>query len=258
MARVMAVPSLGCTIQPSTRRIGICGGRDGAKKPITYIVFDLLHLNGHNLRNLPLIDRKSLLATLLKNPGKFIHLSEHIESNGPAVFKGACELDAEGIISKRAAGAYISGRTGDWLKAKCIREQEFVIGGFTLPAKGHAGIHGVGALLLGYYRDGACLPMMSTAEQLKQCTPEHAWVLAPEKTDRILTNLTGRYVAAPNATIDFRPQWQELYVLEPMDEDGLKWMREKHIGSGELVGEPVSGRRKGVTWQLHRAVLLPQ
>ena len=50
--------------------------------------------------------------------------------------------------------AYLSGRTADWLKSKCLREQEFVIGGFTLPAKGHAGIHGVGALLLGYYRDG--------------------------------------------------------------------------------------------------------
>ena len=128
--------------------------QEGAKKPLTYFVFDLLHLNGHNLRNLPLIDRKSLLATLLANSHDHIRLSEHIESNGPAVFKSACELDAEGIISKRAAGAYISGRTGDWLKAKCIREQEFVIGGFTLPAKGHAGIHGIGALLLGYYRDG--------------------------------------------------------------------------------------------------------
>ena len=128
--------------------------QEGAKKPLTYFVFDLLHLNGHNLRNLSLIERKATLAALLANSHDHIRLSEHIESNGPAVFKSACELDAEGIISKRAAGAYISGRTGDWLKAKCIREQEFVIGGFTLPAKGHAGIHGVGALLLGYYRDG--------------------------------------------------------------------------------------------------------
>jgi len=111
---------------------------------------------------------------------------------------------------------------------------------------------------LSYYRDGACMPMVGMAEQLKRCTPEHAWVLAPEKTDRILTNLTGRYVAAPNATIDFNPQWQELYVLEPMDEDGLRWMREKHIGAGEVVGEAVQGRRKDRVWQLHRAVLLPQ
>ena len=144
--------------------------QDGANKPLTYFVFDLLHLNGHNLRNLPLIDRKAILAALLKNPGEFIHLSEHIESNGPAVFKSACELDAEGIISKRASGAYISGRTGDWLKAKCIREQEFVIGGFTLPAKGHAGIHGVGALLLGYYRDDKLIYAGRTGTGFTQVT----------------------------------------------------------------------------------------
>ena len=64
------------------------------------------------------------------------------------------EPEAEGIISKRTDAKYISGRTSDWLKIKCVHEQEFVIGGFTLPAKGHTGIHGVGALLLGYYRDG--------------------------------------------------------------------------------------------------------
>ena len=64
------------------------------------------------------------------------------------VFQKACELHAEGIISKRAASKYSSGRTGDWLKLKCVHEQEFVIGGFTLPSNGS---HGVGALLLGYY-----------------------------------------------------------------------------------------------------------
>jgi 4-amino-4-deoxy-L-arabinose transferase-like glycosyltransferase len=111
---------------------------------------------------------------------------------------------------------------------------------------------------LANYKEGSFVAIAGVAEQLKRCTPEHAWVLAPEKTDRILTNLTGRYVAAPNATIDFQPQWQELYVLEPMDDDGLRWMHEKHIGAGEVVGEPVQGRRKGRTWQLHRAVLLPQ
>jgi bifunctional non-homologous end joining protein LigD len=128
--------------------------QEGVKKPLTYFVFDLLHLNGHNLRNLALIERKAVLARLLSNTGEFIRLSEHLESNGEQIFRKACELDAEGIVSKRAEGKYISGRTTDWLKIKCIREQEFVIGGFTLPSKGHTGIQGVGALLLGYYRDG--------------------------------------------------------------------------------------------------------
>ena len=98
---------------------------------------------------------------------------------------------------------------------------------------------------LASYKDGEFVPITGVAEQLKRHTPEHAWVLAPEKTDRVLTNLTGRYVAAPNATIDFRPQWQTLYVLEPMDDDGRRWMNEKHIGSGDPVGASVPGRRKG-------------
>ncbi len=128
--------------------------QEGVKKPLTYFIFDLLHLNGHNLRNLALIDRKTILAELLTNTGEFIRLSEHLQSDGAEIFRKACELDAEGIVSKRADGKYVSGRTSDWLKIKCIREQEFVIGGFTLPSKGHTGIQGVGALLLGYYRDG--------------------------------------------------------------------------------------------------------
>ncbi len=59
-------------------------------------------------------------------------------------------MHAEGIVSKRAVSKYSSGRSGNWLKLKCVHEQEFVIGGFTLPSNGS---HGVGALLLGYYED---------------------------------------------------------------------------------------------------------
>jgi bifunctional non-homologous end joining protein LigD len=125
--------------------------QEGVRKPLTYFTFDLLHLDGYNLRALPLIERKALLARLLESAGEFIRLSEHIEGGGETIFRNACDLQAEGIVSKRAQAKYVSGRTSDWLKVKCIREQEFVIGGFTLPSKGHASLHGVGALLLGYY-----------------------------------------------------------------------------------------------------------
>jgi bifunctional non-homologous end joining protein LigD len=124
--------------------------QEGVKKPLTYFAFDLLHLNGHNLRNLPLNERKDLLAKLVKNAGEFVCLSEHLESDGEDVFRKACEFHAEGIVSKRATGHYSSGRSTDWLKLKCIHEQEFVIGGFTLPSNG---THGIGALLLGYYEN---------------------------------------------------------------------------------------------------------
>ena len=126
--------------------------QDGASHPLTYFCFDLLHLNGHSTRDLPLIERKALLGDLLDGSDpNLIRISEHLEANGQEVFQKACEFHAEGIVSKRAQSTYTSGRTGDWLKLKCLHEQEFVIGGFTLPSNG---TRGVGALLLGYYLDG--------------------------------------------------------------------------------------------------------
>lgn len=122
--------------------------QDGVRKPLTYFAFDLLHLNGHNLRGLPLIERKKMLERVIEGGEEFLRFSEHVDTSGDVVLRKACELGAEGIISKRAASKYRSGRSGDWLKLKCVREQEFVIGGFTLPSNGS---HGVGALLLGYY-----------------------------------------------------------------------------------------------------------
>jgi len=122
--------------------------QNGAKHELIYFVFDLLHLNGHNLRASSLAHRKQLLTQVIGASLNQVRISEHIEGNGSRMLEGACELHAEGIISKRASSAYRSGRSSDWVKIKCKREQELVIGGFTLPSKG---IHGVGALLLGYY-----------------------------------------------------------------------------------------------------------
>lgn len=124
--------------------------QDGATVHLTYFAFDLLHLNGHNLRDLPLLERKDLLSKLLSGLGENspIRLSEHLDADGKKVFDQACALGAEGIISKRALAPYASTRGSTWLKAKCFQEQEFVIGGFTDPSSGEPGI---GALLLGYY-----------------------------------------------------------------------------------------------------------
>ncbi|HEY4932852.1 MAG TPA: DNA ligase D [Terriglobales bacterium] len=125
--------------------------QEGTNKPLTYFAFDLLHLNGQNLRGLPLIDRKAILEPIIKDVDGVLRYSEHIESDGEVIFRKACALHAEGIVSKRAASPYHSGRGGDWLKLKCVHEQEFVIGGFTELANKS---HGIGALLLGYYQDG--------------------------------------------------------------------------------------------------------
>jgi bifunctional non-homologous end joining protein LigD len=127
--------------------------QEGRERHLTYFAFDLLHLDGRNTRKLPLVDRKQLLAGLLAqaDSNSPLHFSEHFQAPGEEVFAKACQLGAEGIVSKLAESIYDSGRGSAWLKIKCIQEQELVIGGFTPPSKGG---HGIGALLLGYYRGG--------------------------------------------------------------------------------------------------------
>lgn len=128
------------------------GFQEGSTQDLTYFVFDLLHLNGHSLRDLPLLERKKYLADLLAmHPSKTVRLSEHFDSDGKRVFEHACKVGAEGIVSKREDGRHAKGRGVSWLKIKCYREQELVIGGFTKPSNGS---YGVGALLLGYYESG--------------------------------------------------------------------------------------------------------
>jgi len=125
---------------------------EGAKHPLTYFVFDLLHLNGHNLRQQPLTERKGILSQMLESLAdqQTVLYGQHLESEGKPIFDEACRLLAEGIVSKRSDSAYVSGRSKSWLKIKCDRRQEFVVGGFTKPTNGSEGI---GALLLGYYED---------------------------------------------------------------------------------------------------------
>jgi bifunctional non-homologous end joining protein LigD len=130
--------------------------QEGAKVQLNYFAFDLLHLDGHNLRRLSLSKRKEMLAKLLAplDEDSPIRLSEHFDGNGREIFSKACSLGAEGIVSKLASASYSSTRDSSWIKSKCFQEQEFVIGGFTDPSNGSTG---VGALLIGYYDRGKLL-----------------------------------------------------------------------------------------------------
>jgi bifunctional non-homologous end joining protein LigD len=116
-----------------------------------YYVFDLLYLNGQDLRNVPLESRKELLAKLTEPLGQegALRYTEHIVGNGPEFFREAERLGLEGIICKRRNAPFAAGRSGDWLKVKCIQSDEFVIGGFTEPSGGRGGF---GALLVGYHQ----------------------------------------------------------------------------------------------------------
>jgi bifunctional non-homologous end joining protein LigD len=80
--------------------------------------FDLLELDGRDLRPAPLEERRAALAKLLRQVKSGVHLSDHVEADGPIVFRHACKLGLEGIVSKRKGSPYRSGRTPDWLKSK--------------------------------------------------------------------------------------------------------------------------------------------
>ena len=100
--------------------------------PLVFYAFDLLEIDGRDLTGEPLLDRRARLAKLIGNTADgMLRMSEHIEGHGPEVFRRACEAGAEGIISKRADAPYRAGRNADWLKIKCTRRQEFVIGGYS-------------------------------------------------------------------------------------------------------------------------------
>lgn len=116
---------------------------------VTFYLFDLLHLDAHDITVLPLRTRKSLLkaAVDFSDPLRF---SAHRNTEGEPYFAEACDKGWEGLIAKRADSPYRHSRSGDWLKFKCVRGQELVIGGFTPPQGSRKGF---GALLVGYHED---------------------------------------------------------------------------------------------------------
>jgi bifunctional non-homologous end joining protein LigD len=116
-------------------------------------LFDSLYYEGIDLTGLPLLDRKSVLQDVVRY-GDTIHFAPFQTSGADAMLAEACAQGAEGIIAKRADSRYVSARSTDWLKIKCLRRQELVIGGYTAPqgAREH-----LGALLVGYYEDGDSL-----------------------------------------------------------------------------------------------------
>jgi len=122
----------------------------GGARNLTYFAFDLLHLDGFDLRAAPLAARKTALRALLEHntDEDLLRFSEHIEGHGEKILDAACRRGLEGIVSKLRDDPYRSGRGHGWVKAKCSREQELVIGGFTRPEGSRRHF---GALLLGYF-----------------------------------------------------------------------------------------------------------
>ena len=120
------------------------GGKNAGH--LVYFIFDLLHCDGVDLTGEPLRMRKEKLRALLAGEKPPLKFGDHASDHGQALFDEACAMGLEGIIAKRADRPYRAGRSTDWVKVKCQKQQELVIVGFTLPKGTRSGL---GALLLG-------------------------------------------------------------------------------------------------------------
>jgi bifunctional non-homologous end joining protein LigD len=157
--------------------------KDGRSDRFVYHVFDLLYLDGRDLTGEPLAVRKAALAGLLKK-GKdgVLRYTDHFEEDGPLIYRHACDLGLEGIISKRRDAPYRSGRTDNFIKTKCRGRQELIVAGFSpstvVP-------NAVGALTVAMRENGALHYAGRVGTGYTQKTARDLWKrLAPLRTDK--------------------------------------------------------------------------
>ncbi|PBB87979.1 DNA ligase D [Mesorhizobium sp. WSM3876] len=125
----------------------------GRTDRFVYYVFDLMRLDGEDLRGEPLVERKQALADLLGKQAEdsALRFSDHFNEPGKVMLQHVCRMGLEGVVSKRADAPYRSGRGLTWIKSKCTLRQEFVIGGYLPSDKTGRGLR---SLLVGYYEGG--------------------------------------------------------------------------------------------------------
>ncbi len=194
-------------------------------------LFDLLYLDGYDLRACTLTDRREALRSLLggdaKENASIVRFSEAVAGQGEAVLDQACRLALEGIVSKRADAPYSAGRGTAWIKSKCINRQELVIGGFTEPQSTR---HGFGALLTGVYDDAGKLVYSG-----KVGTGfDHATLSDMAKRMKALEVDTPPFVRPPGRTEAPRPHW-----IKPMlvcEVEFTEWTRDGKLRHPSFMG----------------------
>jgi bifunctional non-homologous end joining protein LigD len=187
--------------------------KGGRTDRFAYYVFDLLHLNGHDLTGEPLVERKAALARLLKGAGKagVVRYADHFDDAGPLILRHACEMGLEGIVSKRRDAPYRSGRSDNFVKTKCHGRQEFVVAGYSPSA---ASPRAIGALIVADRLNGEL---------------RYAGRVGTGYTQKMAHELFKRLVALRT---DGRP------VALPADErrKDIVWVRPKVVVEAEFAG----------------------
>ncbi len=180
---------------------------------LVYQLFDLLHLNGHDLSSMPLQQRKEILQQLalagFPEESSLVRYTDHIIGHGPEFFQQACQLGLEGIISKKIDSHYRAGRGNIWLKTKCANHEEFLICGYTRP---NGGRKGFGALLLGAWHDGELI---------------YTGRVGTGFSHNLLLSL---YDRLRELTSDFCP-----FAEAPENEAGIRWVKPELIAEVEFT-----------------------
>jgi bifunctional non-homologous end joining protein LigD len=188
--------------------------KSGRKDRLAYFVFDLLYVEGIDIRQAALAARKELLKTVLDTVphGSIVQYSDHMEEDGEVVLTHACRMGLEGIISKRADLPYSSGRGEHWLKSKCVLRQEFVIVGY-VPST--AMTKAVGSLALGYYDNGKLIHAGRAGTGFSE---EQARALHDELYKSVVE----------------KPKFAN--ALQPLSEKGVKWVSPRLVAEVEYRG----------------------
>src|SRR6185503_3273308 len=202
----------------SERRIGSTGGSPTAG-PLVYQVFDLLHLDGRSLLNVPLEDRKRLLRSVLRETSR-VRFAAHIEGEGEAFMEAARQRGLEGVVAKLRRSRYEPGRrTPAWIKIKIRPEQELVVGGWT-PGEGNA--RDLGAVAVGVYEDGKLRFAGKVGSGFNAATRK-----------RLLAAMEPLVIDAPPfdppPPRDYRGRWGG-------DLNGITWIRPELVIRAELGG----------------------
>jgi bifunctional non-homologous end joining protein LigD len=158
--------------------------KDGRGDRFVYWVFDLLYLDGRNLTGAQLVERKAALAKLLKGQSRTgpIRYADHLGEDGAVIFKHACEMNLEGIVSKLRDAPYRSGRSENFVKTKCHNAQEVVVAGFS-PSNAMA--KAVGALTVAFHENGELRYAGRVGTGYTRQTARELWkLLEPLRTDR--------------------------------------------------------------------------
>ena len=190
--------------------------------------FDLMHLNGANLKQQPLAARKAALAKLIRRGhGRHLRLSRSLARPGPALLKQACKMGLEGIMSKLSDQPYHSGRGRDWVKSKCSDRQELVVAGF---APSSADAHAVGALVLGLHARGKLRYAGRTGTGLT-----HETARALYRTLKRFERKTAPFRPVPNEERGRRkPVWVEPKLVVDVDFHG--WTQAGRVRQASFQG----------------------